>query len=85
VRRIPRLARALIRLQLRWPALRRRAVATVAVSGLDDELTESFFQPARRDRRVAGDLVAATAGFRPELLVDADEVIPRFDRPVLLI
>jgi pimeloyl-ACP methyl ester carboxylesterase len=34
---------------------------------------------------VAGDLVAAMAGFRPQLLVDAAEVIPRYDRPVLLL
>ncbi len=31
------------------------------------------------------DLVAAMAGFRPQLLIDAAEVIPRFDRPVLLV
>ena len=36
-------------------------------------------------RAVADDLVAAMAGFRPQLLIDAAEAIPRFDRPVLLI
>jgi len=46
---------------------------------------ESFFGPARRDQRVAGDLVAALAAFRPQLLIDAAEAIPGFDRPVLLI
>lgn len=46
---------------------------------------ESFFGPARRDQRVADDLVAALAGFRPQLLIDAAEAIPGFDRPVLLI
>ncbi len=34
---------------------------------------------------MAGDLVAAMAGFRPRLLIDAAAVIPEFDRPVLLI
>jgi pimeloyl-ACP methyl ester carboxylesterase len=34
---------------------------------------------------VADDLVAAMAGFRPQLLIDAAEAIPRFDRPVLLV
>ena len=34
---------------------------------------------------MADDLVAASAGFRPQLLIDAAEAIPRFDRPVLLI
>jgi len=34
---------------------------------------------------VADDLIAAMAGFRPQLLVDAADAIPRFDRPVLLI
>ncbi len=34
---------------------------------------------------MADDLVAALAGFRPQLLIDAAEAIPRFDRPVLLI
>jgi pimeloyl-ACP methyl ester carboxylesterase len=34
---------------------------------------------------VVDDLVAALAGLRPQLLIDAAEAIPRFDRPVLLI
>lgn len=34
---------------------------------------------------MAGDLVAALAGERPQLLIDAAEALPRFDRPVLLI
>ena len=88
-RALPRLARALVRLQLRLqlrsPSVRRRGVSTVAASGLDDERAESFYGPAARDRQVAGDLVAAMAGFRPQLLIDAAEAIPRFDRPVLLI
>jgi pimeloyl-ACP methyl ester carboxylesterase len=85
----PRLARALIRSQLRLQnrsaALRRRGISAVAASELDDEREESFYGPVRRDHRVAGDLVAAMAGFRPQLLLDAAEAIPRFDRPVLLI
>jgi pimeloyl-ACP methyl ester carboxylesterase len=88
-RAFPRLARALIRqqtrAQLRWPAVQRRAIGSVTASGLDRERTESFLGPAARDRRVAGDLVAAMAGFRPRLLLDAAAAIPRFDRPVLLI
>lgn len=84
-RTLPGLARSLIRLQLRSPAARRRLTATVAASGLDDERAESFFGPASRDPRVAGDLVAAQGGFRPEILLDAAKEIPRFDRPVLLI
>ena len=84
-RALPRLARVLVRLQARSPAARRRGIATVTTRGLDPERTESFFGPVRRDRRVAGNLVAATAGFRPQLLIDAAEAIPRFDRPVLLI
>jgi pimeloyl-ACP methyl ester carboxylesterase len=85
----PRLALALFRLQIwlqhRSPAIRRRGIATVAASGLDDERVESFSGPARRDHRVAGDLVAALAGERPQLLIDAAAAIPEFDRPVLLI
>jgi pimeloyl-ACP methyl ester carboxylesterase len=84
-RALPRLARVLVRLQARSPTARRRGIATVTRRGLDPERTESFFGPVRRDRRVADDLVAATAGFRPQLLIDAAEAIPRFDRPVLLI
>jgi pimeloyl-ACP methyl ester carboxylesterase len=84
-RALPRLARALVRLQARSPAARRRGIASVTTRGLDPERTESFFGPVRRDRRVAGDLVAATAGFRPQLLIDAAGAIPRFDRPVLLV
>jgi pimeloyl-ACP methyl ester carboxylesterase len=84
-RRMPRLARAMFRLQQRSPAARRRGIATVAGSGLDDERAESFSAPARRDPRVAGDLIAALAGERPELLIEAAVAIPRFDRPVLVI
>jgi len=88
-RAAPRLARSLIRLQLRWQlrssSVRRRGVAAVAANGLDDERAESFYRPAAQDRQVAGDLVAAMAGFRPQLLLDAAAAIPRFDRPVLLI
>jgi pimeloyl-ACP methyl ester carboxylesterase len=84
-RTVPRVARALIRLQVRSSRLRRKAVASVTATGLDDERVESFFGPARRDPRVAADLVAAFAGFRPQLLVDAAEAIPTFNRPVLLV
>ena len=88
-RALPGPAAAMIRLQLRLllrrPAAQRRFAATVTASGLDRERTESFFGPAVRDRRVAGDLVAAMAGFRPQLLLDAAAAIPGFDRPVLLV
>jgi pimeloyl-ACP methyl ester carboxylesterase len=86
-RSFPWLARAAIRLSARR-AIRlsaRRRSSPVTASGLDRERVESIFGPAARDRRVAGDLVAAMAGFRPQLLIDAAEAIPRFDRPVLLI
>ena len=79
-RALPRLSRAALRL-----AARRRNVSSVTASGLDPERAESFFGPARRDPRVADDLVAAMAGFRPQLLIDAAAAIPRFGRPVLLI
>ena len=75
----------MIRLQLSLQAVLRRNPATVTASELDRSRAESFFGPARRDRRVAGDLVAAMAGFRPQLLIDAAAVIPEFARPVLLI
>jgi pimeloyl-ACP methyl ester carboxylesterase len=60
-------------------------VASVAARGLDPEREESFFGRVGRDRRVAEDLVAAAAGFRPQLLLDAAAAIPRFQRPVMLI
>jgi pimeloyl-ACP methyl ester carboxylesterase len=81
----PGLARGMLRLQLRASAARRKIVSGVAASGLDEERAESFFGPARRDQRVADDLVAAMAGFRPELLMEAAEAIPQYDRPVLLV
>ena len=84
-RTLPRLTRALLRLQLRSSRGRRKIASGVAANELGHERTESFFGPARRDRRVADDLVAAMAGFRPQLLIDAAHAIPRFDRPVLLI
>ncbi|HUA07016.1 MAG TPA: alpha/beta hydrolase [Solirubrobacteraceae bacterium] len=84
-RRLPRLAATLMRLQMRSSVARRRGLATVTASGLDDERAESFLAPLRLQRRVADDFVAAFGGFRPELLLDAAEAIPRFDRPVLLV
>lgn len=84
-RRLPRLARAPVQLQIRSSFLQRRGIATVTARGLDHDREQSFIGPMRRDRRVVDDLVAATAGFRPELLVDAAGAIPQFDRPVLLI
>jgi pimeloyl-ACP methyl ester carboxylesterase len=77
---IPWLARAGIQL-----TARRRNVTSVSATGLDRQRAESIFGPAARDRRVAGDLVAAMAGFRPRLLLDAAAAIPGFDRPVLLV
>jgi pimeloyl-ACP methyl ester carboxylesterase len=84
-RTLPRLARALLRSQLRSSIGRRKIASTVAASGLDYEREESFFGPTRNDQRVVDDLVAALAGIRPQLLIDAAEAIPRFDRPVVLI
>jgi len=84
-RRLPRLARAMVRLQLRSAKARRMLVASVTAGGLDEERVASFLRPARGDRRVAGDIVAAFAGFRPQVLLDAAGAIPAFDRPVLLI
>jgi pimeloyl-ACP methyl ester carboxylesterase len=85
----PRLTREAIRLQIRLQrrsrAARRRSLGSVAATGVDRERIESFSRPGIRDRRVIGDLVAAMAGFRPQLLVDAAAEIHRFDRPVLLI
>jgi pimeloyl-ACP methyl ester carboxylesterase len=84
-RAFPRLARTALRLQQRSARGRRRSLATVTAKGLDEERAESFFGPLRRDPRIAGDLVAAMAGFRPQLLLDAAAAIPRFERPVLLV
>jgi pimeloyl-ACP methyl ester carboxylesterase len=88
-RRLPGLTRVLLRLQIRLQArsaaLRRRGTAAVSARGLDAERAESFSAPARRDRRVAGDFVAAWGGFHQQILVDAAGAIPRFDRPVLLV
>jgi pimeloyl-ACP methyl ester carboxylesterase len=84
-RAVPWLAQALLRLQTRSAAGRRRGIATVTASGLDDERLESFFGPMQRDRGVAADLAAAMAGERPQILLDAAGAIPEFDRPVLLI
>ena len=84
-RAVPWLVGPLLRLQLRVPTLERRLVFGAAASGLDPERRASFFGPARRDRGIVADLVAAMAGFRPQLLIDAAKVIPRYDRPVLLV
>ena len=83
-RRVPRLARAAIRARFRSAGARRKGVAAVAARGVDPEREQSFFGRVR-DPRVAGDLVAATAGFEPRLLVDAAGAIASFERPVMLI
>jgi pimeloyl-ACP methyl ester carboxylesterase len=84
-RRVPGLARTLLRAQLRTHAGRRKVVSSVASGPLDDDREASFFTPLRTDPRVAGDLVAAMAGFRPDLLVGAAPAIERLDRPVLIV
>jgi pimeloyl-ACP methyl ester carboxylesterase len=88
-RAVPWLARTAVRWQLRQqlrrPAVQSKGISSVSATGLDPERTASFCGPAVRDGRVAGDLVAAMAGFRPRLLLDAAAAIPGFDRPVLLI
>ncbi len=84
-RKLPRLARTAVRLQQRTAAGRRRGIATVTAHGLDPEREESFSEPLLRDKRVAGDLVAAMAGFEPQILIDAAKAIPEFERPVLLL
>jgi pimeloyl-ACP methyl ester carboxylesterase len=84
-RALPGLARVLTRQQLRSAAGRRRLAAGACAAGLDDERAESFFGPGRRDPRVCGDLVAAMAGCRPQLLVAAASAFPRFSQPVLLV
>ena len=80
-RAFPRLARAAIRLSAGGAG----RFLTSPRADWTSERAESFFGPVRRDRRIADDLVAAMAGFRPQLLVDAAGAIRRFDRPVLLI
>jgi pimeloyl-ACP methyl ester carboxylesterase len=71
-------------LQSKSAGVRRRGLATVVATKLDPERLASL-AGARRDHRVIGDFVAAMAGFRPQLLLDAAQEIPRFNRPVLLI
>jgi pimeloyl-ACP methyl ester carboxylesterase len=88
-RTLPWAARTAIWTQLwlasRSPAIRRRGQASVTATDLSRERAESIGGPALHDRRVIGDFVAAMAGFRPQLLLDAATEIPRFDRPVLLV
>jgi pimeloyl-ACP methyl ester carboxylesterase len=88
-RLLPSVATAGLRLQsrrgLRSPQARHKALGSVAVTEIDDARMASFADPGLRDRRVAGDLVAAMAGCRPQLMLDAAGAIPRFDRPVLLV
>ena len=88
-RSFPGLTTSVMRLQFRLlarsPAFRRRGLASVTVTELDQERVQSMTGPGLRDRRVAGDWVAAMAGFRPQLLLDAAAEIPKFNRPVLLV
>jgi pimeloyl-ACP methyl ester carboxylesterase len=81
----PRIARTLVRTQARSSALRHKLLSAVVATELDEQREASFFEPARRDQRVADDLVAAMAGCSPQLLLDAEDALPGFDRPVLLV
>jgi pimeloyl-ACP methyl ester carboxylesterase len=87
-RTVPWLVRGLLRLQFwlasRSAAVQRRGLASVVATELGPERLASLATPPR-DRRVISDLVAAMAGFRPQLLLDAAGEIPRFSRPVLLV
>lgn len=74
-----------MRRQARSAAGRRKVVTGAAAHGLDDERTRSFFAPGAGDKRISGDLVAALAGFHPQLMLDAAAAIPRFQKPVLLV
>lgn len=84
-RRAPRLVRSGLRLQARSAGARRSLIATLTAVGLDAAREASFFGPIARDRHVADDFVAAMAGMRPRLLLDAADAIPRFSAPVQLI
>jgi pimeloyl-ACP methyl ester carboxylesterase len=84
-RRFPRVARGMLRLQARVPAARRKLMAGLAASGVDEARAASFLDPARDDKRVADDLVALLADERPEMLLEAAKAIPHFDRPVRLV
>jgi pimeloyl-ACP methyl ester carboxylesterase len=84
-RRLPRVAEAGLRRQARSAAGRRKVATGAAARGLDDQRMESFFASGAGDKRVSGDLVAAMAGFHPQLMLDAAAAIPRFDKPVLLV
>jgi pimeloyl-ACP methyl ester carboxylesterase len=84
-RTVPWFARALVRMQVRSSRLRRKLISSVAATELDDAREKSFFGPGQRDPRIVADLVAAFAGFEPQLLVDAARAIPDFVRPVLLV
>jgi pimeloyl-ACP methyl ester carboxylesterase len=84
-RTAPCVARAVLEVQARSGFVQRQAVRAAAAVPFDAEREESVFGPARRDGRIAGDLVAAMGGFHPQLLVDASPAISRFERPVLLV
>jgi pimeloyl-ACP methyl ester carboxylesterase len=84
-RTAPCAARGALGLLARSGVLQRQAVTTAAREPFDAERAESVFGPIRRDDRIAGDLVAAMAGFRPQLLVDAAPAIRAFRHPVLLV
>jgi pimeloyl-ACP methyl ester carboxylesterase len=84
-RGVPWLVREMIRLQSRSPSAQRRGLARVAATELDPGRMAELAGPGRGDRRVIADFVAAMAGFRPQMLLDAAREIPRFGRPVLLV
>lgn len=75
-RALPRLARALLRLQLRSATARRKIVSTVAASGLDHERVESFF-----DRPVLL-IWGESCDFFP--MTDAERLASEFPRATLV-
>jgi pimeloyl-ACP methyl ester carboxylesterase len=82
----PRLMAALSRALAKAPILARSPLAFgwITKRRLDDDLLQSWLDPAARDAGVRHDAAGFIAGIHPRYTVQAARDLARFDRPVLL-
>ncbi|HEY1278696.1 MAG TPA: alpha/beta hydrolase [Acidimicrobiales bacterium] len=82
-RHAPRFAGFAFRRSLRSDRGRRRLARSVAATALDERLEHSLFDPSA-NAAISADFVAAFAGFRPSILLEATPALEQLAQPVLL-
>ena len=66
----------------RFGAVRRLSFAPLAKRKIDPQLVDSWLEPAAADSEIKGDLTKILRGIRKQELIEADEKLRSFERPV---